>query len=86
MPSRRVRRDDGTQRIRKGSVRVATSGSDLLGDAGDVFPGAAANTAVSPTTTPSSTSHLGRETAVASTDISSSAATMSAFVRVNTPQ
>jgi immune inhibitor A len=53
------------------------------GDAGDAYPGTSANTAISPTSTPSSDSYAGQDTAVSITNISTSGPTMTATVSVS---
>ena len=53
------------------------------GDAGDAYPGTSANTAITPTSTPSSGSYGGQDTAVSLTGISPSGPTMTATVSVS---
>ncbi|MGK5170746.1 M6 family metalloprotease domain-containing protein [Geodermatophilus sp. CPCC 205761] len=55
------------------------------GDAGDVYPGTSANTALTPTSTPSSDSYAGQDTAVSITGISTSGPSMTATVSVSPP-
>src|SRR4029078_9188543 len=50
------------------------------GDAGDAYPGTSADTAITPTSTPSSDSYGGQNTAVSLTGISASGPTMTATV------
>jgi immune inhibitor A len=53
------------------------------GDAGDCYPGTNANTELTPTSTPSTRSYAGQDTAVSITQISASGATMTAAVSVS---
>lgn len=53
------------------------------GDAGDTYPGSGNNTALTPTSTPSSDSYAGQDTGVSITNISPSGATMTASVSVS---
>jgi immune inhibitor A len=53
------------------------------GDAGDAYPGTSGNTALTPTSTPSSDSYAGKDTAVSLTGISSSGTAMTATVSVH---
>ncbi|WP_029432388.1 M6 family metalloprotease domain-containing protein, partial [Blastococcus sp. URHD0036] len=53
------------------------------GDAGDCYPGTSANTELTPTSTPSTGSYTGRDTAVAITQISAPGPTMTATVSVS---
>jgi immune inhibitor A len=53
------------------------------GDAGDIYPGSGNNTALTPTSTPSSDSYAGQDTGVSITNISPSGATMTASVSVS---
>jgi immune inhibitor A len=53
------------------------------GDAGDAYPGTSANTEITSTSTPSSDSYAGQDTAVSITGISTSGPTMTATVSVS---
>ena len=53
------------------------------GDAGDCYPGTSANTALTPTSTPSTRSYAGQDTAVSISQISAAGATMTATVSVS---
>jgi immune inhibitor A len=53
------------------------------GDAGDAYPGTSGNTALTPTSTPSSDSYAGQDTSVSLTGISTSGASMTATVSVS---
>ena len=53
------------------------------GDAGDPYPGTSGNTALTPTSMPSSDSYAGQDTAVSITGISTSGASMTATVSVS---
>lgn len=53
------------------------------GDAGDPYPGTSANTAITPTSTPSSDSYAGQDTAVSLTGIATSGSSVTATVAVS---